>query len=185
MLFRSRANLILPRLRTHFVLLSAVVGVVVIGQAPEVDALSFNITYDPNVLSSPNSTAFQSAFNYAANQFSGWFSDNITVNLTAQYGSTGLAASDTNFQNIGVGNSAFTSLKSALNTHNTTTSDSTAIASLASNPKPFGSYWLTLANAKALGLRAANDTTMDGTVIFSDAATFNYNTTTSHAAPGQ
>ncbi len=136
-------------------------------------ALTINYTYDPSVAVQfgANTANLQNAMTYVAGQLQASYSDNISVNITI-FGSPGtaiLGQSGTNLQ----GTNTYAQIRSKLITDSTTSDDSAAIASLGvTDPTSGGLFWLPLAQAKAIGLRSAFDTSDDGDVTF--GAGYNY-----------
>ena len=127
--------------------------------------LVLNITYDPSVNSAP--PGFVLAVNAVAQIFQSIFFDNVTINITVAYGAIGgLGASSYPLLSI-----SYAQIKNALAADSKSADDATAVASLP-NADPIGgthSYFISLAEAKALGLLGATGTS-DGTVTFSNTA---------------
>ena len=114
----------------------------------------------------------KAAFVYAESLFQGLFNDSITINITlaADPGTSTLGASSTNFVD-----STFTEVKGALSGHATTAADATSVAHLpTSDPAGAGGWSLPTAEAKALGLLAANDPALDGTFFFGGGNPYTY-----------
>jgi hypothetical protein len=130
--------------------------------------LIINPTYDPSV-----PTAARTAFQYAINEYSSLFTNNITINVNVTFGNTGLGSSNAFWEQ-----STYSAIRSALQAqaaaNPTDTIKQTEVANLpATNPAPNNNYWITTAEAKALGL----DTTYqgsDGTITFSNAVSYTY-----------
>jgi hypothetical protein len=79
----------------------------------------------------------------------------------------------------------FNDIRNALISHATTPSDSYAASSVVIDPTGGKNFYVPLAEAKALGLRPANDTALDGTINFNSAITsFNFSTV-NRAVSGQ
>lgn len=161
-----------------------VIGVALLASAP-VQALLFNLTSTGNA----NADAgFQAAANYWQSQFS----DNVTVNITAGFaalapGILGQAGSSYVTTNL-------STLKSALAADATSANDATMVAGL-----PVGATYskyingtlnnagaahleagvsqlqMTTANAKAIGLLAANNPVADASITFSSQFAFDFN----------
>jgi sugar lactone lactonase YvrE len=127
-----------------------------------------NVTYNANV-----PAAAQTAFNSLISTYESVFTSNITVNVDVNFGNTGLGESET--QQQGVSYTAWRTAMSNNATANPGNSYSVAgAASLpASDPIGNGSILLTTANARALGFTA--NTSVDTTLTFSNAITFEYN----------
>ena len=160
------------------------IGVALLASAP-VQALLFNLTSTGNA----NADAgFQAAANYWQSQFS----DNVTVNITAGFaalapGILGQAGSSYLATNL-------STLKSALAADATSANDATMV-----NGLPVGSTYskyingttvnagaahveagvsqlqMTTANAKAIGLLAANNPLADASITFSSLFAFDFN----------
>lgn len=129
-------------------------------------ALVINPTFDPSV-----SAAAQTAFAFAAQEFQSLFTDPITVNITVVADpNTGLGGSETFIQ----GNS-YAQIRTALINDAKSPNDMTAIASLpVLNPTNGGNFFMAFAEAKALGLRTANDPSTDGTFSFNSNASYTF-----------
>lgn len=123
----------------------------------------FDLTFDPSV-----SAAEQSAFNYVINEYSGLFTNNIHINLDITTMTSGLGESSTSL----VGYYTYAQVKAALLASTTDANDNTAYANLGADPSGSGSYVLTTAQAKALGLMADSTTNLDGTVSINSNFTY-------------
>jgi hypothetical protein len=118
--------------------------------------------------------AAQTAFNYAINEFETRFTNNMTVNVNVGFGNTGLGQSDSTY----VGGFLYSTVRGALAAEAVAnpldTIKQTVVANLpASNPAPTNNFWMTTANAKALGF-AVNPLLSDGSILFSNAVTYTY-----------
>ncbi len=127
----------------------------------------FNVTYDPSV-----NAAQQGAFNTAFQEFSNLYSDAIHINLNIGTSTTGLGGSSTAL----IGLYTYSQVKTLLGNDAKTSNDATAVSSLgltdptgASTPN----FWLTRAQAKAIGAIADNTTTSDGSITFNNTLTYN------------
>lgn len=115
------------------------------------------LTIVPNFLSSiasdPNAATIENTINTACSQYASFFSDPITVNINFQEGG-GLGSSSTAITQI-----SYSSVRSALLTHATSTDDLTANATLpiqSTSPVDGNTnLWVTTANARALGFSAS------------------------------
>jgi hypothetical protein len=148
-------------------------GLALASGSPLRGSLVFNNTYDGTATSLSNfNTEVKPAFLYAEQQFSNLFSDNITINITlAAVPDTSLfGKSSSSLQSV-----SFSALKAALTSHRTTAADNTAVASIGSDPTSGGSFFLNLAQAKALGLRSATDSHSDGTFTFGAGFSYTFN----------
>jgi Matrixin len=161
------------------------------------NALTFNFIAGTGI------TAEQLAgFQAAGNLWSGWYDDSVTINININFtniaaGSLGGASPSSQFFD-------YSDVYTALNADRTSADDDTAVSSLSSN----GSYRkltnyttdnpnttdlsipyvttgnriaMTTANAKALGLIAANDTALDATISLNSSVAWSYGNT---IAPG-
>jgi hypothetical protein len=131
--------------------------------------MHFNVTFDASV-----SATAQTAINNVLGVFVNNFSDNVTVNIKFQFGTTGLGQSSSAL----FGTYTYAQIKSALQGDSKSSDDSSAVASLPASD-PIGvthSYYVTKAQGKALGLVGA-DSTLDGTVTISNAQPLDYDRT--------
>jgi len=113
----------------------------------------------------------ESAFNYAAQQFTSQSSNNITINITvkAVSGTGILGESGTSLQ----GFYTYNRIKSVLASHATSPADISSIAAMGRDPTPSGtSFVVPYAQCKALGIRSPNNVSSDGTFTFGTG--FNY-----------
>jgi PEP-CTERM motif len=146
-------------------------------------ALSINFTYDASVAANfngsvarPNNTLanFQSAANKAALAFTSVFNDPISVNITmsAAAGTSILGQSSSSIFQV-----SYTNLRNAVVADATSADDALAIGAtgsvVAADPNVGGTWWVTKAQRKALGL-AANDATNDGTCTFGEGFTYDF-----------
>jgi hypothetical protein len=136
--------------------------------------LIINVTYDQAVSTLP--AGFTTAVNAVVSYFETHFSDPVTVNINVGFGE---AAGYSLGSALGMSVSYLTSLsystlKGALATDAKTTADSSAVASLPASDPTGGTYWVSTAEAKAMGLYTST-TNIDGYVGFSNTAAFDYN----------
>lgn len=165
---------------------------------------TFNITTDPG-----NSITSQalSAFTQAANTWSSYFTDNVTINLKVGFGSLGGGALASTSSNKSL--FSYSQVAAALSHDIASTADVTAVSHLQAgssfnliinrinNPggltqvltTPVPAYldnngndnnqsiYMTNANAKALGLLSANAIGLDASITFSNSFTFDYDPT--------
>jgi hypothetical protein len=131
--------------------------------------LVIQTTFDTSVQSLPNAAAVENAFNYAAQQFDSLIRNDITVNINVVADpSTGLGASTVAFQP-----SNYDAVRGGLLSHAVTANANLAANSLPlSDPTSGASVQLTTANAKAIGLVAANATASDGSFFFNPNLSF-------------
>src|SRR5579872_2189881 len=111
----------------------------------------FQNTFNLGILSSGQQTQWENAIVYVEGVYSGLYSNNITINLTfdASPGNGILGQSSTNL----VGTLTYAQIKSDLAAHATSPDDETAVANLpAADPTGGAAFWLTAAQAKALGV---------------------------------
>lgn len=135
-------------------------------------SLFINPIYDATVTSRSDSAQIQSAFSYAANQFSAYFFDNITINIDVSASSTISLGQSSTFLLAGY---SYAQVRSALVRDSTSTDDATAGASLSStDPTNNGNFVLSTAQAKALGLLNATSVASDGTFSFASGQAYTY-----------
>lgn len=157
--------------------------------AANVSALEFDLTYADGT-----SQEARDGFVAAAARYSSLYADPITIYLnvgTQPTGGSTLGFASSTSQSL-----SYASVRSALVLDATTADDMTAISGLAAGPglgittnffadnpnadraTPFSTQVTTLdvntANAKALGLRPANDPTRDGLIRFNSNVTFDF-----------
>ena len=142
--------------------------------------LVINAIYDSSV--DAYGGQVQAAFNVAAQQFSSRFTDDITINIEVQAGNTGLGGSSTFL----VGFDNYAGVRAALAADATSATDAAAVASLgATDPTHGGGFLYSSAQAKALGLINAHDSSLDGVFTFTNAAnTFTFDPN-HRAVPGK
>jgi hypothetical protein len=155
----------------------AVFGVLVDGSPSR--ALTFNLTYDASTVGAP--AGFFTAFQAAIDFYQSAYSDPITINLQVGWGQ--INGHSLNPGNIGQSSTfqqgyfTYDQIVAAVTSDATSADDATAVASLpATDPTGGASFVMANAEAKALGLLAANATGLDGYVGFSSTAAFNFDT---------
>jgi hypothetical protein len=136
-------------------------------------SLTIHTSFDASVTSLPLASQVESAFNYAAAQYQGLFSNPITLNIElAARAGTGI-----------FGQSSFTTLLpytystvvTALAANATTPAIKSAIAGLgATDPTHGGKFEVCFAECKALGFRPANAPAIDGIVTFGTGSNFTF-----------
>lgn len=142
-----------------------------------------NVSYDASVASAPAgfTTAIQQVVQYLESQYT----DAVTINVAVGYGEcAGYAlGSGTLGESMSYLNGySYSQIASALSADATTATDASAVASLsASSPLSGANYWVSTAEAKALGLMGASSST-DGFVGFSSSYPFTYDNTNGVAA---
>ena len=132
----------------------------------------FNITFNSSVNSAP--TGFLSTVNAVASFLSSNFNDNITINVSVGYGEingSSISSGDLGQSQWLLQNYNYSTIRSALISDSRTADDQSSISTLPSFES--GNWWVTTAEAKALGLMGPS-TASDGSVGFSNTATFDY-----------
>ena len=159
----------IPGLVTAALLLSLALSI------PAKAGLIINPTYDDASFSAAGYSvaAVHSAFGFVAQEFGSLFTDPIHVNITVVAGNVGLGQSNTNL----FGPFSYSAMRTALiNDYNAKpdATRTTAAASLAgADPTNGGNFFVSTAEAKALGLSADNLTT-DGTFTFNNSARYTF-----------
>lgn len=136
--------------------------------------LVININWDASVASAP--TGFTAAVTSAVDYLESLFSNPVTITISVGYGEVDGSALGSNElgESLAYLNSyGYSTIKNALAADATSATDASAVASLPATAPTNGTYWLTTANAKALGL--ASGTGTDGFVGFSSSLPFTYN----------
>lgn len=139
--------------------------------------LTIIVNYDSSVSHAP--TAFRTDINAAVQYLESQFTDPITITIDVGYGEVGgtrLSGGVLGESSTFLNSYSYSDLVTAMKLDAKSASDTSAIASLAaSDPTGGGTYWVSTAEARALGL-APNDTSVDGYVGFSSApGMFDYN----------
>ncbi len=129
-----------------------------------------NLEWDANALAAPQS--FRTSIQAAANILDAALSDPITVNVTVGYGEIGLGTSqyeplDGNVSQGGFSDTIFVSypaLLAALRSHEASATQAQLLASLpqAVSLNSMQTFFVSAAQAKALGVLPAEDTNVDG-----------------------
>ena len=139
--------------------------------------LTINVVYDSSVANAPS--GFVADVNAAVQYLESQFVDPITITIAVGYGEVGGSA--LGFGALGesetyLNSYTYAQLTAAMKADATSPADVTAISSLlATNPTGNGTFWVSTAEAKALGL-APSDTSIDGYVGFASSSnTFDYN----------
>lgn len=140
------------------------------------NALTINLTFDGTVATQfgANAGNFQTAANKATLAFTSIFNDPINVNITmsAVAGTSILGQSNSFIFAV-----PYTNLRNAVVADATSSDDALAIGAtgsvVAADPNVGGTWWVTRAQRKALGL-AADDLTNDGTCTFGAGFTYDY-----------
>lgn len=131
--------------------------------------LAINVVWDSSVSSAP--TGFTADVLQVAQYFVSHFTDKATLNINVGFGEAGghslngaLGMSLTYLQS-----SSYSQIQGALAADQTTTADASAVASLTGDPTGGGHYWISTAEAKAMGL-STSTTNTDGSVGFSSSS---------------
>jgi hypothetical protein len=146
-------------------------------------ALTINLSYDPDAtftsagLSAADITAMKAANSYAASQLTSRFTDNINVNIkiTAVPGTNTLGQSESPIRSV----DSYAALRAAMVSDSKTADDATSLAAggsiSAADPIPGAHvYFVTQAQAKALGLIPDDAATSDGTFTFGGGHQYTY-----------
>jgi hypothetical protein len=137
--------------------------VALLGMAIPAHALVINPTFDSSLTNLANAAQWESAINYADGQFASLFSDAITINITFKADSSTGVNGHNDFNGQSLGN--YGAVKTVLAADAKSADDATSIAHLPiSDPTGGGNFILADAQAKALGVRAANNPRTDGTI---------------------
>jgi hypothetical protein len=156
----------------------ALIALVVLVQAPPVQALTFKVTYDSSVTSLANAAQVEAAFAAATQTIQNLYTNPITVNITVLFSSgVNLGESSTKL----TGTPPYADLTNALSAARTTAADSNSVASLPpSDPTGSGPWWIPRAEAKALGSIGGfvyvvpNDPGQDGSVYFASTVSYTF-----------
>jgi hypothetical protein len=131
--------------------------------------MKFNLTYGPDIASAPD--GFKATVEAVAAFFESTFTDPVTINVKVERGLSGglLGHSDYTL----TGPYTFAQITTALAHGPQSGSDAIAVASLPTADPITGNhaYYMTSAQAKALGLMGASDA-LDGTVQFANNPPF-------------
>jgi hypothetical protein len=143
--------------------------------------LVINLDWDASVGSAP--TGFMTDVVAAAQYLESQLSNAVTITLNVGYDEVGgsalesgaLGESESNIESV-----SYKNLYNALSADATDATDTSVLASLpspASGSPVAGTFWVTTAQAKALGLAAANGTSADGDIGFGASSEFSYGDT--------
>jgi hypothetical protein len=141
--------------------------------------LVFNLDWDSSVSSAPS--GFMNDIIAAVRFIESQISNAVTINLDVGYNeingnslsSGALGESETNIVSV-----SYSQLVAALKaTASTDSTDASLLASLPATSPVSGTYWTTFAQAKALGLLAANNSGLDGAIGFGTSSEFTYGDT--------
>jgi len=121
-----------------------------------------------------NVAAVESAFNFAAAEYTSLYTNNVTVTINVQAGNTGLGASNTNLD----GFYSYAQIKAALLANYAANPDATHAALVADlpaiDPTNGGQFVVATAEARALGLPGATSPIPDGTFTFSNTQKYSF-----------
>jgi hypothetical protein len=143
--------------------------------------LVIDLHWDSSVTSAP--AGFQTDVIAAAQFIESQISNGATINLDVGYneidgsalGSGALGESESSLVSV-----SYSQLVAALKaTASTDATDTSLLASLPATAPVSGTWWVTTAQAKALGLAAANGTGLDGAIGFGPSSEFTYGDTNS------
>jgi hypothetical protein len=143
--------------------------------------LEFNLVWDSSVASAP--AGFMTDVVAAAQYYESMITTTAVVNLDVGYDEIGgsslssgaLGESETNLTSI-----SYATLVSDLKAHASTDStDASFLASLPASAPVSGNFWLTTAQAKALGVISATSTSVDASIGFGVSSEFTFGDTNS------
>lgn len=133
--------------------------------------MKFNLTYGPDIASAP--AGFKATVEAVATFFETTFTDPVTINVRVERGLTGGLLGHSDYALTGP--YTFAQITSALAKEPLSGSDAIALANLPTVDPISGThaYYMTSAQAKALGLAGPSDA-LDGTVQFANNPPFDY-----------
>jgi hypothetical protein len=133
--------------------------------------MKFNLTYGPDIANAPD--GFKATVEAVAAFFESAFTDPVTINVKVERGLSGSLLGHSDYALTGP--YTFAQITSALAQDPHSGSDAIALAHLPTvDPIPgTHAYYMTSAQAKALGLQGASDA-LDGTVQFANDPPFDY-----------
>jgi hypothetical protein len=157
---------------------SLVLGIITLVVVPlPARALLFDVSHDASVANAP--PAFQTAFQDAISSYQSTYTDPITINIDVGWGE--IDGNPLNPGNLGQsrtnqpGNFSYSQVRSALISDAKSAADFRAISTLgATDPTGGRTFRMSDAEAKALGLRAANAPGIDGWVGFNSTASYTF-----------
>jgi hypothetical protein len=133
-----------------------------------------NLTYDSSTGSAP--AAFFTAMTAAVDYLESEFANPVTINVNVGWGevnNVGLSSNDLGGSWYNLDSVSYSALRTDLTNEATTPTAIAAAASLPSSAPTSGAFYVTRADAKALGLAGAS-TSEDGAVGFSSSLPFTY-----------
>jgi hypothetical protein len=144
--------------------------------------LTINITWDSSVANAP--AAFKSVVESVVQFYESEFSNPVTLNINVGWGevdgtpvTTALGESESYLESF-----SYSQIVSALAQNASSNAQVSAVNSLPSSAPTGNNYYLTLAEATALGL-VTGTTTVDGSVGFTSTLPFSYSTSNSGIVP--
>lgn len=137
--------------------------------------LVFNIAYSAAVQANADFSAIQTGISFVANEFSGLYSDNVTLNFEIDQ-ATGVLGQSL-FSNAYYRGS-YANVRAALAADSTSAADAIAVGNMAVSA-PIGpganEWYVTSAQAKAIGLLVGSNSASDGNYTFgSDSGLFDF-----------
>jgi hypothetical protein len=147
-------------------------------------ALTFDLTYDPISAFGANLASLKAATQDVANEFSALYTNNVTVNIDVKADPDPKGLGSSAFENNDTGTISYADLKAALESHASTPASKSAVASLPTgDPTAGAGFYLTNAEAKALGFTSGANPALDGTFFIGDANTYTFDPN-DRAVPG-
>ena len=164
-------------LRVSPILLLSLIAVLFGATQRSAHALTFHLTFDSSVPAAP--AEFLPAVNSALQFYQTNFTDPITINLQVGWGTVKNQSMSPGAVGQSLVNGQITSnfagVKSALINDTKSAADQTSVANLPpTDPTSGALYLMAFAEAKSLGLLAANAPALDGYVGFSSTASFTF-----------
>jgi hypothetical protein len=151
-------------------------ALVLLGFVAPAGALLINPTFDSSIttnLSPADAASYIAAINYADAQFASFFSDPITINITFKSNPGTSILGQSSAAGLFIGN--YATFKSVLAADAKSADDATAVAHLPATDPTGGANILAInAQAKALGILAANNPATDGTVTLGAGFSYTY-----------
>jgi hypothetical protein len=127
-------------------------------------------TFSSSVTSLSDASQVEAAFDYAAAQFEGLYTNNITINIDVTTETTGLGNSQWSTNSF-----SYSTVRSKLAALSATSDQTSAAGFLpASDPTGGGTWDVELAEQRALGLRSASDSSLDGTFLFNAGLSYSF-----------
>lgn len=160
--------------------ISACLALALAWLTPSAHALTFNITYDASVTAQPNAAQIEAAFAAAAKQFSDTLTPNVVVNILVGWGEVGgaplpsgtVGASRYNF----LDGYSLVALRDALALAHSVNPNDTVMAAVLANyptvdPTGLDTFYLTTAQAQAIGYLPPQSISVNGAVGFKAGTT--------------